>query len=66
MIKNIHQIERVIRIVGGAFLASMAFWGPSNYWFLLGLIPLATGLMGWCPPYAILGINTCNIGKKAN
>lgn len=66
MTKNIHQIERVIRIVGGAFLASMAFWGPSNYWFLLGLIPLATGLMGWCPPYAILGINTCNIGKKAN
>ncbi len=63
MTKNIHSVERVIRIVVGATLTSMAFWGPTNMWFLLGLVPLATGLMGWCPPYAMLGINTCNIGK---
>lgn len=66
MTKNIHHVERIIRITVGALLASMAFWGPTNNWFLLGLIPLATGLMGWCPPYALLGINTCNIGKKSN
>jgi hypothetical protein len=65
MKKNIHPYERVVRIVGGAVLASMAFWGPTNMWFLLGLVPLATGLMGWCPPYAMLGINTCNL-KKTN
>ena len=65
MTKNIHQVERIVRIVGGAFLASLAFWGPTNYWFLIGLVPLATGLVGWCPPYAMLGINTCNIGKKS-
>jgi hypothetical protein len=59
MKKNIHQIERVVRVVGGAGLASLAFWGPTNYWFLLGLIPVATGLLGWCPPYALLGISTC-------
>lgn len=64
MTKNIHSVERVIRIVVGAGLTSMAFWGPTNMWFLLGLVPLATGLMGWCPPYAIFGINTCNLGKK--
>jgi len=59
MKKNIHPIERVFRIVIGAALSSLAFWGPSSYWFLLGLIPIATGLVGWCPPYAMLGISTC-------
>lgn len=59
MKKNIHPMERVIRIVGGLVLTSLAFVGPANSWFLLGLIPLATGLLGWCPPYAMLGISTC-------
>jgi hypothetical protein len=56
---NIHPVERVVRVVGGAVVASMAFWGPSNLVCLLGLIPVATGLMGWCPPYSLLGISTC-------
>lgn len=64
MKKNIHSIERVIRVVVGAGLTALAFVGPANYWFLLGLVPLATGLIGWCPPYAIFGISTCNLGKK--
>jgi hypothetical protein len=59
MKKNIHQIERVVRIVAGIGLVSLTFWGPANPWFFLGLIPLATGLIGWCPPYAMLGISTC-------
>lgn len=58
---NIHPVERIARIALGAFLVSLAFWGPTSPWFLLGVIPLATGLMGWCPPYALLGINTCRI-----
>jgi len=64
MKKNIHSIERVIRIVVGLVLVSFAFIGPASPWFFLGLIPLATGIIGWCPPYAMLGINTCNLGKK--
>lgn len=64
MKKNIHQIERVVRVIMGLGLLSMAFMGPANMWFLLGLIPLATGLVGWCPPYAMLGFSTCNLGKK--
>ncbi|MCB0342005.1 MAG: DUF2892 domain-containing protein [Pseudobdellovibrionaceae bacterium] len=59
MKKNIHPIERIVRVVAGLALISMAFIGPQNLWFLLGLVPLATGLMGWCPPYALLGISTC-------
>lgn len=61
MVKNIHPIERAVRIVGGAILVSMAFVGPANSWFLLGLVPLATGLVGWCPPYQMLGISTCKV-----
>jgi len=61
MKKNVHPIERSIRIVLGLILVSMAFIGPQNPWFLLGLVPLLTGLVGWCPPYALLGINTCKM-----
>jgi len=58
MVKNVHPVERVVRIVVGAFLASMAFWGPTNNWYLLGLVLVPGGLIGWCPLYWLLGINT--------
>ena len=66
MTTNIHKIERVVRVLAGGTLASMAFWGPTNMWFLLGLIPLATGLIGWCPPYALFGISTCGTKSTAS
>ena len=58
MIKNINDPERVIRLLIGAFITSLAFWGPHNFWFLLGLIPMATGFVGTCPLYTALGIST--------
>ena len=64
MKKNIHNIERLVRIIIGVGLTALAFVGPANHWYLLGLIPLVTGLIGWCPPYALLGISTCSIDKK--
>ncbi|NUN05353.1 MAG: DUF2892 domain-containing protein [Bdellovibrio sp.] len=64
MKKNIHSVERVVRVVVGLILVSLAFVGPANLWFLLGIIPLATGLMGWCPPYAMCGISTCRVKEK--
>lgn len=60
---NVHPIERVARVVVGVVLASLAFWGPKSPWFLLGLAPVVTGALGWCPPYSLLGINTCKTGK---
>jgi hypothetical protein len=63
MTKNVHPIERGIRITLGLALIAMAFFGPANKWFLLGVVPLTTGLLGWCPPYQLLGINTCKLGK---
>ena len=63
MQKNIHPIERVVRVVVGIVLTTMAFIGPANPWFLLGMIPVLTGTIGWCPPYQLLGINTCKMRK---
>jgi hypothetical protein len=64
MKKNIHPVERIARVVVGLVLTSLAFWGPSNDWFLLGLIPLSTGIVGWCPLYALFGISTCPHSSK--
>jgi len=64
MKKNIHDIERMVRIVIGLFLVGLTFMSETpNYWFLLGVVPLTTGIIGWCPPYAMLGINTCKLQK---
>lgn len=59
MKQNIHNIERVVRVVVGLGITSLVFVGPQSPWAWLGLIPVATGLLGWCPPYSLLGINTC-------
>lgn len=59
MTKNIGNIERIIRIVGGLVLIALAATSTVGVWGWVGLVPLATGLMGWCPPYSLLGINAC-------
>ncbi len=56
---NIGNIERGIRVVGGLVLIALAATGTVGWWGWLGAVPLATGLIGWCPPYAMLGISTC-------
>jgi O-antigen ligase len=59
MTQNIGNIERISRIVGGLVLIALAATSTVGVWGWLGLVPLATGLVGWCPPYSLLGINTC-------
>ncbi|WP_295502843.1 DUF2892 domain-containing protein [Limnohabitans sp. Rim8] len=59
MTKNIGNIERIIRIVGGLVLIALAATNTVGVWGWVGLVPLVAGLMGWCPPYSLLGINTC-------
>lgn len=56
---NVGNIERGIRVAVGLGLLSLIFIGPQTWWGLVGLVPLATGAVGYCPPYALLGINTC-------
>lgn len=59
MTKNIGNIERIVRIVAGLVLMALAATSTLGVWAWLGVVPLATGLLGWCPPYSLLGINTC-------
>jgi hypothetical protein len=61
--QNIHNIERGVRVIAGLAIVSLAFIGPQSPWGWLGLIPIATGIVGWCPPYAMLGISTCKRGQ---
>jgi hypothetical protein len=56
---NIGNIERILRIVIGLALVVLTVMGTLPAWGYIGVVPLATGLMGWCPPYAIFGISTC-------
>lgn len=59
MTRNVGQAERGLRIVIGLVLLGMAVAGLYTPWTWIGILPLVTGLVGWCPPYALLGINTC-------
>ncbi len=63
MTKNIGGTERVLRVVAGLVLVALAATGQLGAWAWLGLVPIATGLVGWCPPYSLLGINTCKNRK---
>jgi hypothetical protein len=66
MTQNIHNIERVVRIVAGLAIVSLACVGPQTPWAWLGLLPVATGLVGWCPPYSMLGISTCKTSGQGS
>ncbi|MBU0480185.1 MAG: DUF2892 domain-containing protein [Proteobacteria bacterium] len=59
MKQNVGNIERVFRVLAGVGILSLAFIGPASPWGYLGIVPILTGLIGWCPPYALLGISTC-------
>lgn len=52
-------VDRVLRIALGGTLLALVFVGPKTPWGWLGLIPLATGLVGTCPLYSVFGFRTC-------
>ena len=52
-------IDRAIRIAIGILLLSLVFVGPQTMWGVVGLVPLFTGLVGFCPLYRALGISSC-------
>jgi hypothetical protein len=65
MTANEGTLDRAVRVVIGLALLSLTVVGPRTLWGLVGLVPLATGLLGVCPVYSILGISTCKVTRKA-
>lgn len=63
MQKNVGSVDKILRIVIGLGLLSLLFVleAPMKYLGLIGLVPLATSLMGWCPLYTLIGVNTCKV-----
>ena len=64
---NVGSIDRILRIVVGVALLAGFFLNSSNspwtYLYLVGIVPLATGLMSTCPLYSLIGLNTCPMKK---
>lgn len=56
---NVGGIDRVVRIGAGVILIALAATGTVGVWGWLGVVPLATGLSGWCPAYLPFGLSTC-------
>ena len=69
MVKNVGSADRIIRIVVGLALIVFALFGPADIawkWVgWIGVVPILTALMGWCPAYSILGLRTCPMDRKA-
>ena len=63
MTKNVGGIDRILRILVGIALIALAVTGTVGVWGYVGVIPLFTGLIGWCPLYLPLGLKTCGCSK---
>jgi membrane-associated protease RseP (regulator of RpoE activity) len=61
MSKNVGTVDRVIRIVLGLALIALVFVGPQTPWGWIGVIPLVTGFVSFCPAYRLLGVRTCKL-----
>ncbi|TAN47515.1 MAG: DUF2892 domain-containing protein [Rhodospirillales bacterium] len=59
MSKNVGGIDRILRIVVGLALIGASLAGLIGVWGWIGIVPLATGAIGWCPAYLPFGIKTC-------
>ncbi len=63
---NVGGIDRALRIVVGIALVALAATGTVGVWGWIGIVPLATGAIKFCPLYSLLGINTCPSQAKSN
>ncbi len=65
MTLNVGGIDRIARIAIGLILIALTVAGTIGVWGWLGVVPLLTGVIGWCPPYALFGFSTCAMKKKS-
>jgi len=60
---NSGTVDRAARVIAGIALITLAATGSIGVWGYIGIVPLLTGAIGFCPAYAIFGMNTCGIKK---
>jgi hypothetical protein len=65
MKSNEGNVDRIIRVAVGLGLLSLVFIGPQTAWGWVGLVPLLTGLVGFCPLYKVFGMNTCPLSSRS-
>ena len=65
MKSNVGGMDRILRIVIGLALIGLSLSGTIGVWGWLGVVLLATGAIGWCPPYALFGWNTCAVKNRS-
>jgi hypothetical protein len=63
MTRNIGGLDKTLRLGLGLVLIGAGLFGPIGWWGALGLVPLATGLVGNCPLYSLLGLSTCPVPR---
>lgn len=61
--RNEGSLDRGLRVLAGLVLLALAVTGMLGVWAWIGVVPLVTGLLGWCPLYTALGINTCRLRR---
>ena len=62
--KNVGGIDRILRVVVGLALVVAAATGTIGLWGWVGVIPLITGLFGFCPAYRLIGLSTCPLKRR--
>ena len=60
---NVGSTDKIVRIAAGALLILLALFGIIGWWGWIGVVPIATSLMNWCPAYNLFGIKTCPTSK---
>lgn len=64
MSRNVGTVDRILRIVAGIALIALAATGTVGAWGYIGLVPLLTAFIGYCPAYSLIGLSTCPLSDR--
>ena len=60
MTRNVGGVDLILRIIIGLGLISLVYVGPQTPWGWIGVIPLLSAIVGFCPAYRLIGLSTCS------
>lgn len=63
--RNVGGVDRALRAVVGLVLIALVFVGPQTPWGWIGLVPLLTAVIGFCPAYLPFGLKTCPVKRES-